>query len=67
MADTKKIRFLTRAGDPRTGIIIQPGTVTDFPAVWADRYVRQGIAEEVKVKEPKKPADKPPKGKGKKS
>jgi hypothetical protein len=48
MAETKKIRFLQRAGDPRSGVIIQPGTVTDFPATWADRYIAQGIAEEVK-------------------
>lgn len=44
-AETKKIRFLTRAGDPRNGAIIQPGTVIDFPAPWADRYIHQNIAE----------------------
>lgn len=47
MADTLNIRFLRRAGDPRSGVIIQPGTVCDFPTAWANRYIAQGIAEVV--------------------
>jgi hypothetical protein len=69
MAETKKIRFLSRAGDPRSGVIIQPGTVTDFPAAWADRYIQQGVAE--LAEDPPKVTgtartEKQPKGKGKK-
>ena len=45
MTDTKRIRFISRAGDPRNGVIVQPGTVLDFPATWADRYIAQGVAE----------------------
>lgn len=45
MTDTKRIRFISRAGDPRNGVIVQPGTVLDFPATWADRYITQGVAE----------------------
>ena len=63
MAETKKIRFIARAGDPRNGGgIIQPGTVADFPAVWAERYIAQGIAVEAGEPEPK-PAARPKKKK----
>jgi hypothetical protein len=55
---TKHIRFIGRAGDPRSGVIIQPGTVTDFPEVWADRYIAQGLAEEIKPDETKPKAKK---------
>lgn len=57
MAETKKIRVLSRVGDPRNGAIIQPGTVLDFPATWADRYIGEGFAEE--VTEPKAEKSKP--------
>ena len=59
---TKKVRIISRVGDPQRGVIIQPGTVTDLPEVWADRYVSRGAAEFVES-EPEKPAAKPKKGK----
>jgi hypothetical protein len=64
MGETTKIRFLSRAGDPRSGVIIQPGTVVDFPGVWADRYISQGVAELVEAKQAEPKTEKP-KGKGK--
>ena len=45
----KKVRILERVGDPRSGVILQPGALVDLPEYWADRYVSQGKArEEVK-------------------
>lgn len=49
---TKKVRVLERIGNPGDGAILQPGATIDLPEVWADRYVAQGKAEEVKT-EPK--------------
>lgn len=57
MTETRRIRFMRRAGDPRSGMIIQPGTVTEFPSVWAERYIAQGIAEPAETE--KKPEAKP--------
>jgi hypothetical protein len=60
MANLKKVRIMERVGDPRGGVIIQPGTVVDLPEVWADRYVSQGKAELVEDKPAKEPkAEKP--------
>lgn len=68
MAETKKVRILARVGDPRSGVIIQPGALVELPEFWANRYIANGSAEE--VKDAGKPADdakpKPaPKGKKK--
>lgn len=50
MADTKKVRIISRVGNPVSGgAIIQPGTVIDLPATWADRYIAQGAAELVET------------------
>lgn len=57
MSETKRVRFVRRAGDPRSGMIIQPGTVTEVPSVWAERYIAQGIAEAVETES--KPQGKP--------
>lgn len=43
----KKVRILGRVGDPKGGIILQPGAIADLPEVWAERYVQQGKAEYV--------------------
>jgi len=48
MANTK-VRITERVGDPRSGVIIQPGAVVDLPEAWAARYIRQGKAELVTV------------------
>lgn len=43
--ETRKIRFLASQGNPTGGPIIRRGTVTDFPAFWADRFIADGTAE----------------------
>lgn len=63
MADTKKIKTLVRVGNPRTGLIIAAGVTVDLPTVWADRFIAEGKAEEVKGGKAEKTEDKP---KGKK-
>lgn len=66
MANTKKVRIMARVGDPRSGVIIQPGAVVDLPEVWADRYIADGSAELVEAKaasEPKPPSASKKKGK----
>lgn len=42
---TTKVTITERVGDPRSGVILQPGAVVDLPEAWAARYVRQGKAE----------------------
>lgn len=62
----KKVRILGRVGDPKGGVILQPGAIADLPEVWADRYVSQGKAEYVDSKvKTEKADDEKPKGKKK--
>jgi hypothetical protein len=49
---TKKVRILKHVGDPRSGVILAPGSLADLPDVWADRYIAKGSAELVKPSEP---------------
>jgi hypothetical protein len=48
MAETKRIKFLVSRGSPVDAAIIRVGTVTDFPVFWADRFIADGTAIEVK-------------------
>ena len=52
---TKKVRIITRVGDPTSGAILAPGAVVELPEVWADRYVAAG---QVELVEPKPKAEK---------
>lgn len=66
MAELKKVKIIARVGDPRNGVIIQPGTTVDLPEVWADRYIANGSAELVDEKpKPTEPEKKPAKSKKK--
>lgn len=70
----KKVRILERVGDPKSGVILQPGALVDLPEYWADKYIAQGKAREdlpkaaKAEKEPEAPkaAAKKPAAKGKK-
>lgn len=54
-----KIRFLESRGSPvEGGVIIQKGTVADFPAYWAKRFIADGTAEVVKAEKTKTDSDK---------
>lgn len=61
---TKKVRILKRVGDPRSGVILAPGSLADLSDVWADRYIANGSAELVATK-PSEPAPAKAKKKGK--
>jgi hypothetical protein len=65
MANTKKVRILSRVGDPTSGAIIAPGALVDLPEVWADRYIANGSAELVAEKPKAKADDAKPKAKKK--
>lgn len=61
---TKKVRILKRVGDPRSGVILAPGSLADLSDVWADRYIANGSAELVETKS-SEPAPAKAKKKGK--
>lgn len=63
---TKKVRILKRVGDPRSGVILAPGSLADLSDVWADRYIANGSAALVeKAAKPSEPAPAKAKKKGK--
>lgn len=64
---TKKVRILKRVGDPRSGVILAPGSLAELSDVWADRYIANGSAalaeKAAKSSEPKAAATGKKKGK----
>lgn len=60
---TIKVRILKRVGDPKSGVILAPGSLADLPEVWAARYIANGSAAAVADTTPEKPKAAKPKAK----
>ena len=49
MAETKKVRMKVSRGNPsKGGAIFAASAVVEVPSFWADKWIAEGVAEEVR-------------------
>lgn len=52
--EIRKVRMRVSRGNPTDGAVIRAGAIIELPVFWADKFIADGTAEEIKaVAEPK--------------